>query len=180
MKKKLTMLCCSVLLFAGCTIEPPKDLFVSTPQMLEQRQLESRRYDGLNKEEILSASAAVLQDMGYTMNESETKLGIITASKARDASSAGEIAVAVAMAILFGATMPTSQSQTITISLVVRPIFDAQGNPVEKSHNVRITFQQIVHMSDGTIRAEILKDPELFVGFHDKLSKAVFLEAQKL
>ena len=84
------------------------------------------------------------------------------------------------MAILFGATMPTSQSQTITISLVVRPIFDAQGNPVEKSHNVRITFQQIVHMSDGTIRAEILKDPELFVGFHDKLSKAVFLEAQKL
>ena len=61
-------------------------------QYLARRQLETRRYDTNDEEALLVASAQVLQDLGFTLDESETKLGLLTASKDREAGSAGEAA----------------------------------------------------------------------------------------
>jgi hypothetical protein len=169
----------------GCAQSMPKDLFVGTPQLLKQRQIETRRYDGIVEMELIIACANVLQDLGFSLENSETKLGVITASKQRDASNAAEIAGMVALAVitsLAGAPviLPTNKDQTIRVALVVRPIIDSKDKPMAESHFVRITFQRIIRKSDNSVHYETLTDPVLFKDFFEKVSKSVFLEAQKV
>jgi len=105
----------------GCAVKIPENAFLVSPELLKQRQLQSRRFDGLTEEATLVASAQVLQDMGYNLDDSEVELGLLTASKDRDASNAGEIVGAVLMAALFGVSVPRSKHQKIRVSLVIRP-----------------------------------------------------------
>ncbi len=163
----------------GC-VTVPKDLFVGTPQLLKQRQIETRRYDGIVEMELIIACANVLQDLGFNLENSETKLGVVTASKERDASDGGEIAAAIAVAILTGVAVPVSKDQTIRVALVVRPMIDSKNIPMADSHFVRVTFQRIVRKTDNSIHYETLTDPVLFKDFFEKVSKSVFLEAQKI
>jgi hypothetical protein len=176
--KKLSIFLLPALL-AGCVSIPP-DAFVSTPQLLQQRQFETRRYDGITAADLLTASSNVLQDLGYNLENSETKLGVLTASKERDASNGGEIAAAVAVALLTGVVMPTSKDQTIRIALVVRPVSDSNGVAMSDNHFVRVTFQRLVRKTDNSVYAETLRDPKLCEDFYEKVSKSVFLEAQKI
>lgn len=177
MKKILVSI--GVLLLAGC-VTIPENLFVVTPQLLEQRQLETRRYDGMNEAGLITASANVLQDLGFNLENSETKLGVITASKQRDATQGGEIAVAIVVAILGGGAMAVSKDQTIRVALVVRPVNDSAGKPMPESNFVRVTFQRVVRRTDNSVVPETLRDPELYKDFFERLSKSVFLEAQKI
>ena len=163
----------------GC-VTVPKGLFVATPQLLKQRQMETRRYDGIVEMEMIIACTNVLQDLGFNLENSETKLGVVTASKERDASNAGEIAAAVALTVLSGVPVHYSMDQTIRVSLVVRPVIDSKDKPITESHFVRITFQRIVRKSDNSVHYETLTDPVLFKDFFEKVSKSVFLEAQKI
>ena len=172
------------LLLTGCVAIPP-DLFVVTSELQQKRQIETRRYDGITETKLISASANVLQDLGYNLENAETKLGVITASKERDASNAGEIAGVVAVAILtslVGApvVMATSKNQTIRVAIVVRPVIDSSGKPMTDNFFMRITFQRTVNRSDNTVVGETLSDPELYQGFFEKVSKSVFLEAQNI
>jgi hypothetical protein len=169
----------SVIFLAGCVALPPST-FVVTPEQLQQRQLETRRYDGIKEADLLTASANVLQDLGFNLENSETKLGLITASKQRDATDGGEVAVAIAIALLGGGAVPISKDQTIRVSLVVRPVNDSTGMAMPESHFVRVTFQRIVRRTDNSVISQTLKQPDLYHEFFEKVSKSVFLEAQKI
>ncbi len=182
MKKKSLALCAitaSAFLLTACATVPP-NAFMVTPEILQQRQLESRRYDSIKEADLLTASANVLQDLGYNLENSETKLGVLTASKERNAVNAAEVTAALIVAALGGGAMPISKDQTIRVALVVRPSYDSEGKPMLESHQVRVTFQRVVRRTDGSIRAQTLNDPQLYEGFFDKLSKSVFLEAHKI
>jgi len=183
MKKQSILLI--AFLMVGCVAPPPIDLFVSTPQLLKQRQLETRRYDEIMDIELITACANVLQDLGFNLENSETKLGVITASKERDASNAGELAGAIVIGVLttlVGAPViiPIGKDQTIRVSLVVRPVLDSNGEKMDYSHFVRINFQRVVRRTDNSVYYETLTDPELYINFYAKVSKSVFLEAQKI
>jgi len=183
MKKQSILLI--AFLMVGCVAPPPIDLFVSTPQLLKQRQLETRRYDEIMDIELITACANVLQDLGFNLENSETKLGVITASKKRDASNAGEIAGAIVIGVLttlVGAPViiPVGKDQTIRVSLVVRPMLDSNGEKIAYSHFVRINFQRIVRRTNNSIYYETLTDSELYIDFFAKVSKSVFIEAQKI
>jgi len=168
------------LLFAGC-MQIPKDAFVVTPELLKQREIETRRYDGISEEDLLIASSNALQDLGFNLDNSETKLGVLTASKQRDATNRGEIAVLVLFALLGGQTSGAiSKDQTIRVSLVVRPVLDSNGKPMEKSEFVRVTFQRIVRRMDNSTYSETLLNEKLFEDFFERISKSVFIEAQKI
>ena len=177
MKKPLVL--ASLMLLSGC-VSMPTDLFVVTPQLLQQRQTETRRYDGISEPDLLVASSNVLQDMGFSLENSETDLGVLTASKQRDASNGGEVAVAILFAALGGGAMAISKDQTIRVALVVRPTVDDDGREVASSNLVRITFQRVVRRTDNSTYAETLREPELYQEFFEALSKSVFLEAQKV
>ena len=192
----------------GCVHKIPDGAFDVSPDMMAQRQIESRKFSGISEEEILISSSNVLQDMGFNLENSEVKLGVLTANKQREATNAGEIAGAIIMAALFRVQMPTSKDQTIRVALVIKPApsesmigtlysgasksTDSTATKTAKSKKapvveqapesfiVRVTFQRIVRRTDNSTYAETIKDPELYQEFFDKLSKSVFIEAQKI
>jgi hypothetical protein len=152
-----------------------------TPESLAKRQLQTRVYGTENESEVLAASSAVLQDIGFLVDESEVQLGLIVASKERSAIQPAEVTAQIILAILVSMSGTAAdpvwdERQIMRISLVVTPIMAEQ-----KGTSVRITFQRIVFTNKGTIsKSEALGTPEIYQEFFDKLSKALFLEAQKL
>ncbi len=167
------------ILVCGCQSVPPH-AFLVTPEMLAQRQFETRRFDGIKEPDLLSACANVLQDLGFNLENSETKLGVLTASKQRGAVETKEIILSLFVAMLGGGAMPISKDQTIRVSLVVRPVNDSNGNVLSDSHYVRVTFQRMVRKTDNSVYVQTLREPLLYQAFFDRLSKSVFIEAQKI
>ena len=169
---------CTALLAAmltACAVRVPKEALQLTPESLQQRQTQSRYFDTNDEAAILSASAAVLQDLGFNLDESETDLGVLVASKQRDATEAAQVAGAVILAIFTGAVIPIDDHQKIRASLVTKP-----SGEEEKRVTVRITFQRIVWNTEGNIsKNESIDEPEIYQEFFSKLSKSVFLEAHE-
>ena len=158
----------------GCQTKVPKEALQLSESPLDIRSLQTRRFDGKSEEEILAASAGVLQDLGFRIDESETDLGLVVGSKDRDATSASQIAGAVFVALLTGAVMSVDKNQKIRVSLVCTPKGD-------ESYAVRVTFQRAVWNTQGIVtKVEQIHDPEVYQEFFDRLSKSVFLEAQKI
>lgn len=164
---------------AGCVTLPP-DAFVVTPELLKQRQIETRRYSGIKEADLIFACSNVLQDLGFNLENSETKLGVLTASKQRNALKAEEVVLAIVVAMFGGGATPISKDQTIRVSLVVRPVQETRDSKPVDEHFVRVTFQRIVRRTDNSEIAETLRNPELLQGFFDRLSRSVFLEGQKI
>ena len=175
MRKLRPYVICLALLSGGCAPSGPPDKVLSSEQAtLSLRQLQTRRFDDSDEAKILVAGAGVLQDLGFTLEESETKLGVIVASKNRDATDGGQIAGQIALAILLGVQTSVDKEQKIRVSLVSNVVN-------EKSTNVRVTFQRIVWNDQGKIsRVESIEDAEIYQEFFDKLSKAVFLTANAI
>lgn len=175
--RSLVLLAAAVLL-TGCQTGIPADALDLKPDSLERRQLESRRFDSSKESDLLSACSGVAQDLGFTIDEAETKLGVMVASKNREASDTGS---RVAMAILFGGNAANSmdRSQKIRLCIVVKPVQGAAGAPTQ--YVVRATFQRMVWNSYGQLtRLEGLREVELYQQFFEKLSKSIFLEAHKI
>ncbi len=170
------ILAAGLVLVAGCEQTIPKDALQLSPESLAQRQAQTRRFDTADEAMLLSASAAVLQDLGFNLDESETELGLVVASKDRDATETGQIIGSILIAALTGASVPIDKIQKIRASLVTRP-FGESGDKTA----VRVTFQRVVWNDAGRIsKTEALTEPELYQEFFSKLSKSVFLEAQEI
>jgi hypothetical protein len=146
-----------------------------SPESLEERQLQTRRFETEDEAKLLSASAALLQDLGFTITKSVTSLGVITASKDRSAVEAGQVVLAFLLSVLAQQSVPYDETQKMRVSVVTQPLGDG------KSTAVRVTFQRIVWNTHKQIsKREQLNDPEIYQEFFSKLSKAVFLEAHQL
>jgi len=147
---------------------------------LELRSLQTRRFTTLDQQALLAAATQTLQDLGYTVTESSADVGVLVASKQRDAVEAGQVVAQVAMtiilALLGSAHSPTwDQEQTINVTLV--------ASPVENSRQieVRATFDRhLVNNHGQPWRAELLKEPELYREFFEKFSASAFLEAEQI
>ena len=173
----LALLLALTLGLVGCQTTVPKDALTLSPQSLETRQIQTRKYEGIKENDILAASAGVIQDLGFNIDESETALGVLVASKERDATEAGQVVLAVFVAVLTGAAMAIDKNQKLRVSLVVRPVNDR----TELDHYVRVTFQRMIWNTEGQIsKIEGINEPEIYQEFFSQLSKSVFLEGQKI
>ena len=162
-------------MFHGCA-SVPEDALRMNETTIEQRRLQTRTFDTADEPQILSASAGLLQDLGFTLDKSETKVGLIVASKDRSATDAAQVTGAVVLAALFGTPCTYDQKQKIRASVVTHPSYESTGKMA-----VRVTFQRVVWDNYGRItKLERLNDSELYTGFFEKLSKAVFLEAHNI
>ena len=169
-----------LFLFASCAPTIPKKALQLSKENLKDRQLQTRRFD-TDEKTLLSASAAVLQDLGFNINESETDLGVIVCSKQREAESAGQVVGAVLVALLTGAVMPVDKEQLIRASLVTRPAHIDETDKSKCQTAVRITFQRIVSNTQGqTTRREGINEAEIYQEFFDKLAQSLFLEAHEI
>lgn len=167
---------------AGCATTYPKNILKLSEDSLQVRQLQMRQYETIKEEEIISASAGVLQDLGFTLDDSETKLGLIVASKSRDATNSGQVTGAWIATILsaLGGSSSDALSKIDGVQKIRASVVTALNNEGTKVI-VRVTFQRIVWNKAGVMsKMETLKDPKAYQGFFEKLSKAIFLEEQKI
>jgi len=164
---------CAILSFLGfslvaCQHRIPKDALALSPESLKDRQLQTRIFETNDEKKLLIASAALLQDLGYTIEESEVSCGVIVSSRDRDVTEVG----GVVCFLFLGA--PYDQKQKIFASLATRPIDD-------KRIAVRITFQHMVWNNQGMlVKNERINDPEIYQKFFSKLSTSVFLVAHEI
>ncbi len=176
LKKQLLILfiCLGI---AGCVTAPTGFLKPSN-DYLAKRQLEMRQYDTTKEEQMMSAVAGVLQDLGFTLADSETKLGFVAGSKKADATNKSQVFAAVILGGLGNnpdLVQQCDKSQVIKASVIIKPGLDG------KKTVVRVTFQRIVwNMAGQVSRVETITDPIMYQNFYDSLSKAIFLEAQQI
>lgn len=153
----------------------PKDALLLKEPTTEIRLRQSRKYTTSDERAILIASSQLLQDLGFNLEESSLDVGLLVASKDRTAVDGGQVAGQVMMAVMFGVRVPIDKDQKIRASVVTAPASDGS------SMIVRVTFQRLVWNDLGALhKVERLDDPELYSEFYEKLSKALFLEAQEV
>lgn len=163
----------------GCTTTTvqPEDLRL-TPETRAKRQSQMRVFDTGNEAGVLVAVAAVLQDIGFQIDESEMQLGLIVGSKERSAIQPGAVAasvtLAVALTILTGEAIDPvyDERQTMRVSVVTTPVEEKNGTAV------RVNFQRLVFTNTGVIsKKQVLGSDEIYQEFFAKLSKSLFLGA---
>lgn len=173
-----------ILLFpaflSGCATTVPKEALQLSPESLKIRQLQSKRYD-TDEKTLLNASAALLQDLGYNIDETSTETGVITCSKHRDATTPSQIVGAVFIALLTGVPASVDRDQIIRVSVVTRPVHVDSNDRANNQTVVRVTFQRIVMNTQNQVtRREGIIDKDIYREFFNKLSQSLFLEAHDL
>ncbi|MGH8660406.1 MAG: hypothetical protein ACREUB_01435 [Burkholderiales bacterium] len=167
---------------AACAPGTGKDEMQPRPELLAERKLQTRRFEGISEQKLLAASIGVLQDLGFTMAVSDVELGLATGVKDRDAKApdqrAGMIVLLILVAIS-GAQPPAAgdvlkEEQKIRVQLTTRPVPGAVG-----AWEVRVTFYRLLRQPFVS-EAGSLRDPKLYEGFFELLSRSIFLEAHKL
>ena len=182
----------AVGLLSGCVQSMPKveTFFEMTPQTAQHRALQTRMFDTSNEKELLSASAAVLQDLGFQVEESAKEVGMLRAAKERGAREYGQEIMQsfVFLLGLLGQTsiiVPVDVHQQINATLVTR-----RSETDASRFSVRILFHRSVWKGDGQSdrqyippgeqSLEMITDGKIYQQFFAKLSKSVFLEAHKI
>jgi hypothetical protein len=172
----------------------PGELLQLAPESTANKAMQTRTFDAADETELLSASAAALQDLGFQISESVREVGFVRAAKERSAREYGQEITRALVALLSTAAsvlaggntftrIPVDLHQQINASLVTRPL---EGERIE----VRVLFYRLVWQSDGQSgnryiepgqqRMEMIRDAEIYQQFFARLSKAVFLEAHEI
>ena len=178
----------SLILLTGCvTHTEPAELMQLSVNAPKHRAMQTRFFETPNEKELLSASAAVLQDLGFQVEESVREVGFLRATKERSAREYGQyIQRALFLILSLGKLLaPVDLHQKIAAGLITRPL-----NHDATRQEVRIVFYRVVWKGDGQAdrqyilpgqqSMEMIRDPEIYQQFFAKLSKAVFLEAHTL
>lgn len=179
------LLAAAVALAVGigaCATGTGKEEVQPRPQLSADRELQTRRFEGISEEKLLAASVSVLQDLGFTMTVSNLELGMATGVKDREAKAPDQKAAMIALLILLamaGGQPPPAgelmkEEQKIRVLLTTRPVPGA-GDVCE----VRVTFHRFLRQP-LVWEAGSLRDAKLYEGFFELLSRAIFLEAHKL
>lgn len=169
MKRYLLFL---LLLVSACG-HKHEDLYTLPEDYLAVRQVETRRYNTQNEKEVLSAVVQVLQDLGYTIVESETNLGVLTADVNRAADNqGGQIALGILFA-LSGQQPMIDTEQLISVTVVTNK--DVNGV------SVRVSFARIIFNSMPSMtRLEKITDKDIYQTFFNKLNQSIFLTGQAI
>jgi hypothetical protein len=179
-------------LLSGCVQQMPKveTFFELTPQSAQHRALQTRMFETSDEKELLSASAAVLQDLGFQIEESSTEVGMLRAAKERGAREYGQEIMQSLIFILGilgqkAVIIPVDVHQQINATLVTR-----RSETDTSRFSVRILFHRSVWKGDGNTgdqnippgqqSLEMIYDGKIYQQFFAKLSKSVFLEAHKI
>lgn len=173
----------------------PEDFFVLAPEAPAHRALQTRAFETNDERELLSASAAVLQDLGFQVEESELGMGVLRAAKERSARefwqefTQGLVFLVSTGGLVLGSNtiliLPVDVHQQIGAILATRPV----GGD-DSRFSVRVLFYRQVWKGDGQSgdqyiapgqnRMEMIYDAEIYQQFFAKLSKGLFLEAHQI
>jgi hypothetical protein len=143
----------AALATAGCVMSTPEQqagALTLRSSAVDSRQIEARRYDTHDESELMAAALGVLQDLGYTVNETSAGAGLLNGSKDR-------------------------QGTRIRVSVVVRPTTDRAAMIARVSFqaiNAPVFGQQP--------QVQTITDAVIYQQFFERLSKSLFLEAHQI
>ncbi len=171
--KKILLPC--ILLVASCTSY--KNYYKLDGDYLSRRHIETARFETKDEMAILSASVNLLQDMGYTLRETEPELGLVTAYKDNVISRSGVKALIIFITTLGGMFTPFGISpfylteQRIFVTLATAKSSDGKGI------NVRADFTRTIKTNKEYSKQQKIKDPEIYEIFFERLGQSVALSS---
>jgi len=172
----------------GCTSPPAEtaaDALLLQEEHTSLRDLQTRRFATADETLMLRASAAVLQDLGFILDDSESEVGLIVASKERTAVDPAEMTRSILLTLM----MCTSPAMVLATGGEPTVAFDLRQQlraclvirTVANGVVVRVTFQRFVWNNEGKLsKLEALHEAEQYAEFFDRLAKAAFLQAHDL
>ena len=180
MRYRLLALVASALV-AGCMpSEITKEMLKFNEDTPARRHVESRSFATADEAKLLGDGAAVLKELGFTVDVRSDELGFVAASKKATAYNVGEIAAAAATAIVsqaagIGLGMPAyDKNQSLRAALIAAP---GDGGALV----LRVTLQRVVWDTEGKVtKSELVSDPAPYKEFFAKLAKTAGLEAHEL
>lgn len=175
---RVTLLRCLVIMSA-CTLaacQPPDPdwankaalkIGAQRPNAAEIRARQTAQFPAVSEQRLLIEATQVLQDTGFTIEESAPRYGVLAGSKDRDATEAGQvagqIALTVGLAVLGVHYNPVwDKDQVIRATLTTRPV--GSGDVA-----LRLSFERIVTNSQGLSRVEELTGAEFSTGFFERV-----------
>ena len=75
-----TLLLSLLIVIGGCATLPPADVTGSGTQ-LQTRNIQTREYNTLDKQMTMRSVIATLQDLGFTIDQADLALGVVTATR---------------------------------------------------------------------------------------------------
>lgn len=150
-----------------------KNYYKQDENYLKRRVIETRSFEIQNEEQILSASANVLQDLGFILNETNVKIGLITATKTR---SAATIGAKVAQAVITGylTNNPTYDTEREFYVTLVSTKNNNGG------YNVRVTFASITYDNQNGRYVKLISNEPEYQVFFNKLGQSLFLTSHNI
>jgi hypothetical protein len=166
-----------VVLVAGCA-SAGADLTARSAGAAAAREYQQRQYDTPDEERILTVCTLLLQDLGFQIDETTAALGVLSASKVRDANRltpAERFGIGVVQfgLLVGGYTAPlalflldTNKEKPVKIEIGITTRKTARGT----GHvSVSVSFKE----NDASIT-----DPAIYQAFFDHLTKALLVEAR--
>jgi hypothetical protein len=136
----------------GCVTTSAQQAAALTPttSAIAARARQSRRFDTVDQRLMLQAATGALQDLGFTIEESQAAFGIVVASKL---SGAAQIRAQI--------TVRSIPGQNATI---VRATFQ----------------RMVPRLGAMIALGDTLDDAEIYHGFFERVSQSVFLTAHEI
>lgn len=145
------------------------------PDAAQIRERQTASFSVESEARLLVEATQVLQDLGFTVEESAPRYGVLAGSKDRDATETGQVvgqvALTVGLALMGVHYNPVwDTDQVIRATVTTEPL---------ASHEVRlrISFERIVTNNQGASRVEELTAPEFSSGFFTKVRTGLGREA---
>ena len=188
----------TLVMLAGCSVSPlgnaaqteplpMEPLFQLNPTDSADLSAQTRVYPTRDREAVLQASRAALQDMGFNLTGGNLEFGLLVASKQAEVEGAGlghavaEVAVvtlSVIASLMTGEDMitdlPEQISQVVHINLLV------SESSASGSTEVRISLDRDMIYDQGYSIPDHTELPLVYQEFFEKLSKAIYLEGEQL
>jgi hypothetical protein len=155
------------LALAGCQATPAQQIAALTPTGAgtAARARQSRRFETSDRALMLQAALGALQDLGFTIDESNAETGVIVGSKTAGAQIRAQVTVRAA---------PSAPGASAS---------SASGSAPSPAPNsiVRATFQRYRPRPGAMLAVgETLDDPLLYQGFFERVAQSAFLTAQEI
>lgn len=162
-------------------------LFQLNPTDSADLASQTRVFPTEDRNDVLLAGAAALQDMGFGITGGERRFGLLVGSKHADVEGAGVghaiaegavVATTLLLSLMVGedlvTDLPEQIGQQIHVSILVSPSRTRPGTEVRISLDRDMIYDQGYTVPDHT------ELPLVYEEFFDRVSKAVFLEGERL
>lgn len=163
------------LALAGCQATPAQQIAALTPTGAgtAARARQSRRFETSDRALMLQAALGALQDLGFTIDESNAETGVIVGSKTAGAQIRAQVTVRAA---------PSAPGASASSASGSAPSSAPNSAPSPApSSIVRATFQRYRPRPGAMLAVgETLDDPLLYQGFFERVAQSAFLTAQEI